>query len=78
MFAAAGARPLVLFLLLGLLVIPIPFLLSPEPDLEHHLKSTLDRLLSHWLGAAVLVGGAVAAWREDPVSRPATARPEPA
>ncbi|MCA8941766.1 MAG: hypothetical protein KDB80_04335, partial [Planctomycetes bacterium] len=35
----------------------IPFLLSPEADLRHHLRSSADRLLLHWTGAAWLLTG---------------------
>ncbi|MGK0157449.1 MAG: hypothetical protein ACI9SE_004430 [Neolewinella sp.] len=28
----------------------MPFVLSPEPNLEHHLRSSLTRLLLHWIG----------------------------
>lgn len=48
--------PLTLFLLAGLAVAQAPFLLSPEADLDHHLRSSMPRLLLHWLGPAVLLG----------------------
>ncbi len=34
----------------GLLATAVPFVLSPESDLDHHLRSSLPRLLLHWLG----------------------------
>lgn len=43
------------FVGLGMLTTAIPFLLSPEPDLQHHLRSSLPRLLLHWLGPAWLL-----------------------
>jgi hypothetical protein len=45
-----------LFLGLGLCAVAAAFLLSPEDDLSHHLKSSMPRLLLHWLGAAWLLG----------------------
>ncbi|HEU4418893.1 MAG TPA: hypothetical protein VFT55_08130, partial [Planctomycetota bacterium] len=36
-----------------LLAVPVccaPFLLAPIEDLEHHLRSTMPRLLLHWCG----------------------------
>lgn len=44
---------------LGLLSTLLPFLLSPEPDLDHHLRSSLPRLLLHWLGPWWLLGTAL-------------------
>jgi hypothetical protein len=35
---------------LGLLITALPFVLSHEADLHHHLRSSLPRLLSHWVG----------------------------
>ncbi len=43
------------FVLLGLLSLIAPFLLSPEEDLQHHLRSSLARLAIHWLGAVWLL-----------------------
>ncbi len=43
------------FLGLGLLSVLVPFLLSPEPDLQHHIASSMNRLLLHWLGAVFLL-----------------------
>lgn len=56
-----GPPPMVLgaWLGLGLCTIMLPFFLSPETDLEHHLKSSMERLLLHWIGPAWLV---VIAW----------------
>lgn len=50
------AGRLVALLGLGLLALLTPFLFSPEEDLRHHLRSSMPRLLLHWLGAAVLLG----------------------
>lgn len=41
----------------GLLVTALPFVLSPEADLEHHLRSSLPRLLLHWVGPLWLLLG---------------------
>ncbi len=41
----------------GVVSLFAPFLLSPEPDLEHHVKSSMTRFLLHWLGAAWIVAG---------------------
>lgn len=50
----ARQLPLLLFLLAGLGIVQVPFLLSQEPDLGHHLRSSMPRLQLHWIGAAVL------------------------
>lgn len=48
---------------LGLLIalaapaIVLPFLLSPETDLRHHVRSSMDRLLLHWIGPCWLLAG---------------------
>jgi hypothetical protein len=55
----ARTTPLMALLGLGLATVFAPFLLSPEPDLGHHLKSSMARLQLHWLGAAWLLGGAL-------------------
>jgi len=49
----------VLLLGLGLCAVFGAFLLSPEADVQHHLRSSAGRLLSHWVGVAWLVIGAV-------------------
>ena len=49
------------FVLAGLCIVPLPFLLGPEPDLQHHLRSSLGRLLLHWTGPALLVATAALA-----------------
>lgn len=54
-------RPAAVFTGLGLLATALPFLLSPEPDLQHHLRSSLSRLLLHWLGPLWLLS---ACWIE--------------
>lgn len=46
-----------MLLAFGVLSMLVPFLLSPEEDLAHHLRSTMPRLLLHWLGAAWLFVG---------------------
>lgn len=48
--------PLALLATAGLLVALTPFLLSPEEDLAHHVRSSMPRLLLHWLGAVMLLG----------------------
>lgn len=35
----------------------VPFLLSPETELAHHLRSSMDRLLMHWIGVVWLLIG---------------------
>jgi hypothetical protein len=45
------------FLALGLASTALPFVWSHEPDLQHHLRSSLPRLLLHWLGPAWLFVG---------------------
>ncbi|MHC5063873.1 MAG: hypothetical protein ACYTG5_07850 [Planctomycetota bacterium] len=50
-----AARDLAAFLLLGMISLCLAYLLSPEQDLEHHLRASMDRLLLHWLGPALLV-----------------------
>lgn len=54
-----GARAAAAFLVLGGGLIVLPFLLSPELDLGHHLRSSMARLQLHWLGAAWIVSGAL-------------------
>lgn len=49
--------------LLGLASLTAPFLLSPEPDLEHHVKSSMNRLLLHWVPAAWIAGSVLLASR---------------
>jgi hypothetical protein len=43
-------REVLTFVALGLAVTALPFVLSPEPDLGHHLRSSATRLLLHWTG----------------------------
>lgn len=43
------------FALLGLVTTAVPFVLSPEPDLDHHLRSSMTRLLIHWVGPVWLL-----------------------
>lgn len=43
-------RSVTAFVLIGLATSALPFVLTPEPDLGHHLRSSLSRLLLHWLG----------------------------
>ncbi|HEB53232.1 MAG TPA: hypothetical protein ENI87_08265 [bacterium] len=47
------------FLGFGLVSTALPFVLSPEPDLQHHLRSSLPRLLLHWIGPAWLLTAAL-------------------
>lgn len=55
---AGERRVLATLLCLGLASVTLPFLVSPEPDLGHHVRSSMDRLLLHWLGVAWLLAGA--------------------
>jgi hypothetical protein len=48
-------------------VIVLPFLLSPVGDLEHHLRSSLPRLLMHWAGVA-WVAAAATPWPAPPTA----------
>jgi hypothetical protein len=43
-------RSALLFALLGLLLAFATLLLSPEDNIQHELRSRLDRLLLHWIG----------------------------
>ena len=49
------------FVLLGLATTALPFVLSPQPELHQHLRSSLPRLLLHWVGPLWLLA---AAWLE--------------
>lgn len=53
-----------LFVAFGLLATIPPFVLSPEPDIHHHIRSSLPRLLLHWVGPTWLL---TAAWLEEHV-----------
>lgn len=57
-----GSRPIhplpSRWLVAMVLVLPLPFLLTPIDDLEHHLRSTMPRLLFHHLGVAILATAA--------------------
>ena len=55
----AGVGALLLWLGFGLGAVFVAFLLSPEADVQHHLRSSASRLLSHWVGVAWLISGAV-------------------
>jgi hypothetical protein len=48
-------RAALTFVVLGLACTAVPFVLSPEADLAHHLRSSLPRLLLHWLGPVWLL-----------------------
>ncbi|MBI5850869.1 MAG: hypothetical protein HZB39_07555 [Planctomycetes bacterium] len=50
-------RVLGALLLVGLASLALPFLASPETDLAHHVRSSLDRLMLHWVGVAWLLAG---------------------
>lgn len=52
--------PLLGLLALGLAIVLVPFLLGHQ-ELQHQLRSSLPRLLLHWLGAAMLFGTLAAA-----------------
>ncbi|MBK8099340.1 MAG: hypothetical protein IPK26_19700 [Planctomycetes bacterium] len=51
------ARGVALLLLFGLAAIPLPFLLAPEDDIDHHVKSSMPRLLLQWIGVTWLLTG---------------------
>lgn len=55
---AGERRVLAALLCLGIASVTLPFLVSPEPELGHHVRSSMDRLLLHWLGVAWLLAGA--------------------
>lgn len=59
------ARVVAAFVVGGLSAVFGAFLLSPEEDLDHHLRSSMSRLLLHWLGPAMLLAGvwSDALWR---------------
>lgn len=56
------------FLLVGLSIVPWPFLLGPEVDLQHHLRSSLGRLLLHWTGPALVLAAAALAREVAPTT----------
>lgn len=51
-------RSLSTMLALGILVICASMVLSPEEDFQHHVRSSLDRLLLQWTGPSVLLAAA--------------------
>jgi hypothetical protein len=55
--ASPPARSLWLLLALAAPCLVMPYLLSTEEDLAHHLRSSMARLLLHWLGAGWLLAG---------------------
>lgn len=65
---AAGA--VTAFVAGGIAAVLGAFVLSPEEDLDHHLRSSMSRLLLHWMGPAMLLAGA---W-SDALWRPVGAR----
>lgn len=69
---ALAARDLRAFVLLGLATSALPFVLSPESDLQHHLRSSLPRLLLHWVGPAWLL---TAAWLDALLEAPVDCEP---
>lgn len=69
---ALADRDLAAFVLLGLATSALPFVLSPEPDLQHHLRSSLPRLLLHLIGPAWLL---TAAWLETLLGAPVDCEP---
>lgn len=71
--AASSRSALGPFLALGLLSAALPFVLSPEPDLPHHLRSSLPRLLLHWLAPAWMWVGRRLAGVSPPNLAPAVA-----
>jgi len=66
-------RPLWWFAASGCCLVLAPFLASPEADLAHHLRSSMPRLLLHWVGPALLLGCACVAATTTPADRPADA-----
>jgi len=65
------ARVVAAFAVGGLAAVVGAFVLSPEEDLDHHLRSSMSRLLLHWLGPAMLLAGV---W-SDALWRPVGDRP---
>ncbi|MBL8747821.1 MAG: hypothetical protein JNK78_01580 [Planctomycetes bacterium] len=63
--ALAASAPLLAFVAGGFTIAGAAFVLSPEADVDHHLKSSLPRLLLHWLGPALLLGCAAFAAISD-------------
>jgi hypothetical protein len=46
-----------LWLALAMPVVVLPFLIPHEADLDHHLRSSLSRLLLHWSGCGAILAG---------------------
>lgn len=57
MSATPAVRTAATFFGFGLLTTTLPFVLTHEAMLQHHLRSSLPRLLLHWLGPAWLFVG---------------------
>lgn len=60
------------FVAVGITAVLGAFVLSPEEDLDHHLRSSMSRLLLHWVGPAMLLAGV---W-SDALWRPVGDRPQ--
>jgi hypothetical protein len=52
--SGAASTGIGMFVAAGLVVTALPFVFSHEENLQHHLRSSLPRLLSHWVGPAWL------------------------
>jgi hypothetical protein len=72
--APRAARLLALLLVLGGLIVSAAMVLAPEPDFDHHVRSSLDRLLLQWSGVATLC---VATWLRAPFQDNARTMPSP-
>jgi hypothetical protein len=57
MSTTPAARTAATFFGLGLLTTALPFVLTHEEMVQHHLRSSMPRLLLHWLGPAWLFIG---------------------
>jgi hypothetical protein len=68
---AREQRPLLLFHACGFVIVLVPFLCG-QLELQHHLRSSMPRLLLHWVGAAMLAGTLTVV-----ASRERSAEPEP-
>jgi len=55
--APASAPAVGLLLALAAPCLLMPYLLSTEDNLAHHLRSSMGRLVLHWLGAGWVLGG---------------------
>ncbi|MEZ5966296.1 MAG: hypothetical protein R3F56_20840 [Planctomycetota bacterium] len=71
---ATRPRGLGTLLALGLAVVCASMLLSPEEDFDHHVRSSLDRLLLQWTGPSVLL---IATWLGQHAAQTHATQPAP-